>query len=276
MKSRLPFFTFGVALFALAGQITAHAAGALNVGDVIQKAVARGQADQQDALPDFVYRKLTVTDQLDNSGNVKEHKEKIYEVAYRDGHSHATLLQVDGHTPSPADLKQQSQNETSIRQITGDAKPANGDGQQENFLTPELAQRYDFKLIGQTNVRGRMTYQIAFQPKDPVMPVHRLVDKLLNQISGTLWIDAQEFEVARADISLRSEVNILGGIAGTLKKLAYTLERTRIADGVWFSTLSSGDFQGRKLFDPTHIKTKTQSVEFRRVAMNGHVKPSEG
>src|SRR6185437_7131422 len=125
----------------------------------------------------------------------------------------------------------------------GEQKPANGDGQQENFLTPELAQRFDFKLIGQTNLHGRKTYQIAFQPKSPALPEHRLVDRLLNQISGTLWIDAQEFEVARADISLRSEVNILGGIAGSLKKLNYTLERTRIADGVWFSTLSSGDFQ---------------------------------
>ena len=276
MKFRLSFFKFGIVLFALAGQITAHAASGMTVDAVIQKAVARGQRDQQDTMSDFVYRKLTCTDQLDNSGIVKEHKEKVYEVAYRDGRSHATLLQVDGHAPTPADLKQQSQNEMSIRQITGDAKPAKGDGQQENFLTPELAQRFDFKLIGQTTVHGRMTYQIAFQPKDPAPPVHRMADKLLNQISGTLWIDAQEFEVARADISLRSEVNILGGIAGTLKKLTYTLERTRVADGVWFSTLSSGDFQGRKLWDPTHIKTKTQSVQFHRVAMNGQGKPSEG
>jgi len=276
MKFRLSFFTYGLALFALAGQITARAGEALSADAVIQKAVARGQADQQDAVPDFAYRKLTVTDQLDNDGNVKEHKEKVYEIVYRDGRSHATLLQVDGHAPTPADLKQQSQNELSIRQITGAPKPAQGDGQQESFLTPELVQRFDFKWIGQTNLHGRTTYQIAFQPKNPAVPVHRLVDKLLNQISGTLWIDAQEFEVARADISLRSEVNLLGGLAASLKKLNYTLERTRIADGVWFSTLSSGDFQGRKLFDPTHIKTRTQSVQFHRVAMNGQSKPSEG
>jgi hypothetical protein len=83
-----------------------------------------------------------------------------------------------------------------------------------------------------------------------------------------LWIDAGEFEVARADVYLRSEVNLLGGIVGSLKKLTYTLERTRVADGVWFSTLATGDFEGRKLLDPTHIKTKSQSVDFRKVAMN--------
>ena len=46
-----------------------------------------------------------------------------------------------------------------------------------------------------------------------------MVDRLLNRISGTVWIDVEEFEVARADIQLRSEVNLLGGVIGSLKKL---------------------------------------------------------
>ncbi|HXT10762.1 MAG TPA: hypothetical protein VN873_04300 [Candidatus Angelobacter sp.] len=252
--------------FNLAGGSTARAANALTADQVIAKAVARGRQDQDGTVPDFVYRKQTVTDQLDSAGKVKEHREKLYEISYRDGRSHATLLQVNGHAPSESDLKQQSDNDTSIRQITGE-KNAKGDNR-EQFLTADLAARFDFKLVCQTNFNGRPSYEISFQPKSPELPVHHLVDRLLNQLSGTLWIDANEFEVARADVSLRSEVNLLGGILGSLKKLDYTLQRTRMADGVWFSTLSSGDFQGRKLLDATHIKTHSQSEHFRRVAMN--------
>lgn len=250
-----------------------RAATALTADDVVQKAVLRGQEDQEGTVPDFIYRKLTVTEELDGAGNVKERREKVYEISYRDGLSHATLLQVNGHLPSEADLKQQSDNEMNVRQITGE-KHAKGDNR-ENFLTPELVARFDFKLLGETNINGRSTYQISFEPKSPLLPVHRIVDRLLNQISGTLWIDADEFEVARADVSLRSEVNLLGGLIGSLKKLSYTLERTRVAEGVWFSTLSSGDFQGRKLLDPTHIKTKSQSVHFRKMAMNGGLNLAE-
>jgi len=54
----------------------------------------------------------------------------------------------------------------------------------------------------------------------------------LNRISGTIWIDADEFEIARADVRLGSEVDLLGGVVGSLKKLAYTMTRTRVADGV--------------------------------------------
>jgi hypothetical protein len=245
-----------------------RAAEALSASEIVQKTVARGQQDQQGSIPDFIYRKLTVTDELDTAGKVKQHREKLYEVSYRDGLSHSRLLQVNGHAPSESDLKQQSDNEMSVRQLTGESKPAKGDNR-ENFLTAGLAARFDFTLIGTTNLNGRAAYQIVFQPKNPQLPVHHMVDRLLNQLSGTLWIDTEEFEMARAEISLRSEVNLLGGIIGSLKKLDYTLERTRVADGVWFSTLANGDFLGRKLLDSTHIKTKSQSVHFHRLAMSG-------
>jgi hypothetical protein len=49
-----------------------------------------------------------------------------------------------------------------------------------------------------------------------------------------------------------------------------------VAEGVWFSTLSNGDFQGRKLLDQTHIKTKSQSVHFHRMATSeGEAKLAE-
>jgi hypothetical protein len=247
------------------GQSRLRAETPLTVDDVVQKAVSRGEQGQQGTVPDFTYRKMKVTEELDRSGKVKEHCEKLYEISYRGGLSHSILLEVNGSPPSDSDLKQQSDNESSVRQITGE-KRVKGDNR-ENFLTTELVARFDFTLVAVTNINGRAAYLISFQPKNPRLPVHRMVDRLLNQISGTLWIDAQEFEVARAEVSLQSEVNLLGGVIGSLKKLTYTLERTRVAEGVWFSTLANGDFQGRKLLDPTHIKTKSQSVHFHRGAV---------
>jgi len=43
------------------------------------------------------------------------------------------------------------------------------------------------------------------------------------------------------------------------------MTRTRVGDGLWFNTFSSGDFQGRKLLDWMRIKTKSQSSNFRRL-----------
>jgi hypothetical protein len=126
-----------------------------------------------------------------------------------------------------------------------------------------LAAHFDFALVGRETINGRDAYEISFQPKNPEPPTRHMVDKLLNRLSGTLWIDAQEFEVARAEVQLRSEVNLLGGALASLKKLAYTMTRTRVGDGIWFGTSSSGDFQGRKLIDEMRVRVKSQSSNFR-------------
>ena len=155
----------------------------------------------------------------------------------------------------------------NLRQLLGQPKSANGDNR-ESFLTPELVARFDFELLTQEPLNGRPAFQISFQPKNPPAPAHRMVDRLLDRISGTIWIDCEEFEVARAEIRLRSEVDVLGGMIGSLKKLAYTMIRTRVADGIWLNSFSSADLEGRKLLDSLRIKTKSQSSNFRPLPIN--------
>ena len=253
------------ALFALSEVVPSVLAAdtPLTADQVIAKAVVRSQRVQsKSSQPVYTYTKVTVTEELDSAGKVKERKEKAYRVFFEGGSTRLKLVEVNGHPANEADLKKQADNESNLRQIGGSSKSAKGDAR-ENLLTPELVSRFSFKLLGQTQLNGRNAYQIAFQPKSPEPPVRRMVDRLLNRISGTIWIDADEFEIARADVRLGSEVDLLGGVVGSLKKLAYTMTRTRVADGVWLNSFSSGDFEGRKLLDWMRIKTRSQSGNFR-------------
>lgn len=251
---------FGLAVSLLFGRPMSRAENALSADEVIQKAVARQGAESKSGKGAYTYTKLTVTEELDSSGKVKEHKEKVYQVSFRNGATHARLVEVNGRPPAEADLKKQAENESNARQMTGKANKADN---RDNFLTPEVVERFDFRISGQTNINGRLTYQVDFQPKNPAPPSHHMVDRVLDRISGMIWIDADEFEIARAEIRLGSEVNLLGGVVGSLKKLAYTMTRTRIDDGLWFNTSSFGDFEGRKLIDAMRIKTRSQATNFR-------------
>lgn len=250
-----------VALSAL-GDIRVWAKMGAAADEIVQKAVARAQsADARSGKGSYTYTKLTVTEELDSSGNVKEHKEKVYQVNFRNGATYAKLVEVNGHPAAEADLKKQAEDESNARQMTG-SKANKGDNR-ENFLTPEIVARFEFTLLGRTNLNGRATYQLAFQPRNPAPATHHMIDRLLDRISGIVWIDADEFEIARAELRLGSEVNLLGGVIGSLKKLAYTMTRTRVGDGLWFNTSSVGDFEGRKLIDAMRIKTSSQAINFR-------------
>jgi hypothetical protein len=242
---------------------TAKAQTTLSADHIIQKAVARTQqAEAQSSQPAYTYTKLTVTEELDAEGNVKTRKERVYQVCFQNGATQLKLLSVNGRSPGDADIKMAAENEAHTRQMAGSSKSGKGD-KRENFLTPDVVARFDFKLAGQTTVAGRAAYEITFQPRNPSPRARHIVDRFLDRVSGTVWIDAEEFEIARAQVNLGSEVNFLGGVVGSLKKMAYTLTRTRVADGLWLNSSSSGDFVGRKLLDSTHIKTQSQSTNFR-------------
>src|SRR5438477_5036231 len=242
---------------------TATATPSVSAQEIMQKAVARAQRPDSNAgQAGYTYTKVTLTEELNAEGKVKERKQRLYQVFFQGGTTRLKLLEVNGVAPSAAELKKLSENESNVRQILGHSKEGKGDSR-ENFLTPELTERFAFELAGESAVGGRRTYEIHFQPKRSDLPVHHLSDKLVNRISGTIWIDSEEYEIARAEVRLGSEVNLLGGVIGSLKKLAFSLTRTRVGEGVWFNTFSSGDFEGRKLIDFLRIKTRSESSNFR-------------
>src|SRR5881409_2575805 len=84
-------------LFVVSGfaQTRLLAGPALSADDVIQKAVARAEHVGAGApQPAYTYTKVTLTEELDAFGNVKERKEKLYQVSFQDGSTHLKLLAV--------------------------------------------------------------------------------------------------------------------------------------------------------------------------------------
>lgn len=263
---------FGVVLVLLRSAMassTPTSTNGLTQKEIIQKAVERTQRGP--AATDcmgYTCRKVSVTEELDPSGRVRQRKERVYQISVQPGSTSSQLVAVDGHAPGVADLKRQGENELNLRQVLGgtkDTRNLRGDG----FLTEDLVSRFDFTLLEQQLVNGRAAYRLSFQPKNPGPPVRRFVDRLLNHISGTLWIDVEEFELARADVRLGAEVDFLGGVAGCLRKLAYTVTRTRVGNGLWMNTSSNGDFEGRKLLDSRRVKMKSQITGIRTLAAEG-------
>ncbi len=222
----------------------------LSPDEIMAKAVARAESSTaREARPDYFYTKKTITEDLDSKGHVKERKERLYEVSVAAGLSYLKLTQLNGQNLSTAELKKQAEREAAERQKLADAKPGQKGDDRENFLTAELVQKFNFSLSSQQVINGRNAYVLTFEPKSG-LGVKRLTDRFVNQMAGTAWIDAEDFEIARAEIHLKAEVSLWGGMAGTLRHCRFTLERTRLADGSWFNSYSHGIFEGRKLLEP--------------------------
>ncbi|MDB6067414.1 MAG: hypothetical protein JWR26_3622 [Pedosphaera sp.] len=264
-RARLLLMLVGLSFLVMLTASIATAETPLSADQIVQKAVQRSEAAKtHEKRPDYRYTKHTITDELDPNGRLKDRKEKLYEVLVASGLSYIKLVQANGQSLSPAELKKQQDRELADRQKMTDSKPDKTGDDRENFLTADIVSRYKFTILGQKTFNDRTTYLVAFEPKGGNLPVHKLTDRFLNHVAGTVWIDAQEYEVARVEAHLTAEVSLWGGMIGTLRQCNYTLERTRLADGSWFNSFSHGLFEGRKLLEPMLVRTRSESTNFAR------------
>jgi hypothetical protein len=240
----------------------------LSAEEVMRHAVDRaGSPECGSNRPDYEYRKHTVTEEIDKQGRLKQHKEKLYDVLVQAGLPSSRLLQINGQILPPAALKRQQDHDAAERAKLTDSQPGRKSITTESLLTSDLVAKYKLALLAPETVKDRLTYVISFEPKSSNLPITQLTDRFANHMAGTVWIDAEDFELVKADIHLQGEVELWGGILGTLRRCEFTLLRTRLPDGVWFDSVSHGIFEGRRLLEPLLIKTISESSNFRRLAL---------
>jgi hypothetical protein len=251
-----------VALFARP-VLAASAATTLSAQEIVKKTVERAQSIRVfNRQADYSYSKFAVTEEFNGKGKLKEKKEKLLE--FQSGYGRLSQLKLNGRALSGAELRKQDEAGIEARQQATDSKSTKRDDNWEKYITPELVAKYSFKLLGEESVNGRSAFIVGFEPASNDLPVNHLVDRLTNRLGGKLWVDEEDFEIARAQVALRGEVALWGGMLGNLKKCNFMVERSRVDDNVWFNTITNGEFEGRKLLEPTHMKTHSESKNFRK------------
>jgi hypothetical protein len=227
----------------------------------LEKALAMEKSEERSQ---YVFLLTTSVEDLDPRGKAKNRKEKVYEARVNEGWTALKLLRINGQDLTPAQLRREEEKDLRVRQQATQSSSSLGSDRRENFFTPELTRRYRFKLLGHEVIQGRTNYVLEFYPRGNDMPMKAAPDRLLNQMSGTLWIDARDLEVAKADFQLNGEVHLWGGILASLKKMECHLVRTRVAEGIWFNQSFDAFLEGRKLADPFHMHAQSTSTQFKR------------
>jgi hypothetical protein len=246
------------------GLFAAVSGDCLTAEQIMRKAVARAESIRgANRQANYSYTKFAVTEEFDGKGHLKEKKEKVLQ--FEAGYGRLSDLKLNGRTLRGAEFRKQDEAALQARQEVTDSKSTRRDDNWEKYITAELVAKYSFKQVGEEMVNGRMAYILDFEPASPNLPVNHFIDRLTNRLGGKVWIDEEDFEIARAQIALRSEVSLWRGVLGNLRKCNFTVERSRVDDKVWFNTLTNGEFEGRKLLEATRVRTRSESSNFRKV-----------
>jgi hypothetical protein len=205
------------------------------------RAVAAKDLENDKRLRDYTYIEREVQNKMNSRGKVQSTETKTYEVLQIYGEQVQRLTEKDD---KPLSKKDADKEEEKIQKIIEKRKNESDsdrkkrlereekDREQGRKFVTEVADAYNFKLVGTEQVGGRDAWVIDGEPRPGFVP-HMKESKLLSKFHGRVWIDKADLQLAKMDVECLDTISFGLFLARFHKGSRLMLEQTRVNDEVW-------------------------------------------
>jgi hypothetical protein len=205
------------------------------------RVVADKDIENEKRQRDYTYIDREVQNNLDGKGKTKSTEVKTYEILEIYGAPVQRLIEKDD---KPLDAKAAAKEEEKIQKIIDKRKNESDEDRRKREdkevkeredgrkFVREVADAYDFKLVGTEQVGGREAWVIDGEPRPGFEP-HMKESKFLSKFHGRVWIDKDDLQLAKMDIEAIDTVSVGWVLARIHKGTRVMLEQTRVNDEVW-------------------------------------------
>lgn len=223
--------------------LTPNVNGALSQEQMreLTRVVAQNYRENYKKLRDYTYIDREVTHKLDGKGQIKSTETKSYEIMELYGEPLARLIEKDD---KPLDGKDAAKEEERIQKLADKRKNESEEEQRKRQaekekarqkgrgFVSEVADAYNFRLVGSEVLNGRDTWVIDGEPR---LDFHaRLKEaQMFSKFHGRLWIDKSEMQLAKMEVEAIDTVAIGWVLARIHKGTRFAYEQTRVNDEVW-------------------------------------------
>ena len=235
--------------------LTPDATGALSQQQMKElfRVVAEKDRENQKRQRDYTYIEREVQNKLDGKGETKSTEIKTYEVLEIYGEQVQRLIQKDD---KPLDAKEAAKEEEKIQKIIDKRKEESESDRKKREekeekeredgrkFVNEVADAYNFKLVGTEMVSGREAWVIDGEPRPGYEPQMKEA-KFLPKFHGRVWIDKSDLQLAKMDVEAIDTVSVGWVLARIHKGSRFMLEQTRVNDEVWLPRHMTFKFDAR-------------------------------
>ena len=223
--------------------LTPDAHGALSQAQMQQlfRVVADKDQENDKRLRDYTYIERDVENRLDGKGQVKSTETKTIEVMEIDGEEVDRLIQKDDKPLSEKDAAKEDERVQKIidkRKNESDSdrrkreEKEEKDREDSRKFVNEVADAYNFKLVGTELVGGRAAWVIDAEPRPDFVP-HMKESKFLSKFRGRVWVDKDDLQLSKMDVEALDTLTFGVFLARLHKGAHFMLEQTRVNDEVW-------------------------------------------
>jgi hypothetical protein len=205
------------------------------------RVVADKDMENDKRLRDYTYTERDEEHKLDGQGQVKSTETKTYEVMELYGEPVQRLIEKDD---KPLHAKDAAKEEEKIQKILDKRKNESEDERRkrkekeekeredERKFVREVADAYNFKLVGSELVGGREAWVIDGEPRPGFVP-HMKESKFLSKFHGRVWIDKRDLQLSKMDVECLDTISWGVLLARFHKGTRVMLEQTRVNEEVW-------------------------------------------
>jgi hypothetical protein len=192
-------------------------------------------------LRDYTYIERDEEHRLDGKGQVKSTEIKTYEVLEIYGEQVQRLIEKDD---KPLERKDSDKEEEKIQKVIDKRKDESEDARRKREkkeekdredgrkFVLEVADAYNFHLVGTESLGGRDAWVIDAEPRQGYEP-HLKEARFLPKFHGRVWVDKDEAQLAKLDVECIDTVSVGWFLARIHKGSRIVYEQTRVNDEVW-------------------------------------------
>jgi hypothetical protein len=205
------------------------------------RVVAANDLENDKRLRNYTYVERDDEHKLDGDGQIKSSDVKSYEVLELYGEQVRRLTEKDD---KPLDSKDAAKEEEKLQKIIDKRKEETDDARQkredkeekdrehDRQFVREVADAYNFHLVGTEVLEGRDAWVIDAEPRPGYEP-HMKDAKFLPKFRFRAWIDKGEAQWAKLDVECIETVSIGLFLARIHKGSRIVIEQKRVNDEVW-------------------------------------------
>jgi hypothetical protein len=190
---------------------------------------------------DYTYIQREEEHKLDGKGVVKSNESRTNEIMVLYGEQVRRLIAKDDKSLPEKDAAKE---EERIQKLTDKRKNETEEQRKKRLdaeekdredgrkFVGEVADAYNFRLIGTENLDGRETYVIDAEPR-PDFEAHLKEAKILPKFRFRAWIDQAESQWVKLDAECIDTVSVGWFLARIHKGSRLLIDQTRVNDEVW-------------------------------------------
>ncbi len=203
--------------------------------------VAEKDAQNDKKQRDYTYIQREEEHTLDGKGQIKKTETRTSEILMVYGEQIERLIAKDDKPLSPKDAAKE---EERIQKIVDKRKNESESDRQKRLkqeekdreegraFVREIADAYNFRLVGIEPVDGRDTYVLDADPRPGFQPKKKEA-RMLTKIRGRIWIDKTERQWVKVDAQVIDTISFGLFLARLHKGTRIVAEQTRVNDEVW-------------------------------------------